>query len=79
MASKSKTQPKQKRSAYVVGAVVATALALLTIGEYILALVNPSPTYLFLIAFLKAILVVYFFMHVYRLWRTDEHASDGGH
>ena len=32
-----------------------------------------SPVFLFIVAFIKAVLVVYFFMHVYRLWRGDAH------
>lgn len=32
-----------------------------------------SAVLLFIIAFLKAAIVVYFFMHVYRLWREDTH------
>ena len=78
--TKSKTQPK-KRNAYVVGIVVAIILAALTIIEYYVALLpQQSVIGLFLIAFVKAALVVYFFMHVYRLWRPDAHADDhGGH
>ena len=90
--TKSKSQPKKKRNAYVVGLVVAIILALLTVVEYYVAILpdlrpdlmqEQSVAGLFLIAFIKAALVVYFFMHVYRLWRpddhADDHASEGGH
>lgn len=86
--TKNKTRPQKKRNAYVVGIVVAIVLAVLTIIEYYVAILpeirpdimaNQSPTALFLIAFVKAALVVYFFMHVYRLWRPDDHADEGGH
>lgn len=91
MASKSKSKSQlKKRNAYVVGAVVAIVLAVLTVIEYYVAILpemypsmSQSTTALFLIAFVKAALVVYFFMHVYRLWRPDDHADDhadhGGH
>lgn len=48
------------------------ALAVLTIIEF---LVTPleSVVLLLILAFLKAAIVVYFFMHVYRLWREDAH------
>ncbi len=51
---------------------VFVTLAVLTIIEF---LVTPleSAVLLFILAFLKAALVVYFFMHVYRLWREDAH------
>lgn len=74
--SKTKTaQPRKPRSAYVTGAIVAVVLAVLTVVEYYIGLHFASPTLLLLLSVLKAALVVYFFMHVYRLWRADE----GGH
>lgn len=89
--TKSKTKPQKKRNAYLVGLLVAIALAVLSLVEYYIAILpelypgtQQSPTALFLIAFVKAVLVIYFFMHVYRLWRADDHADDhaanqGGH
>ena len=73
MASRTKPQAtKSKRSGYVTGAIVALALALLTALEYYIGS-NPNPgvTWLMLISLLKSALVVYYFMHVYRLWRTE--------
>jgi caa(3)-type oxidase subunit IV len=51
------------------------ALALLTLLEFWVAvtLMNPAVP-LLLIAIVKSSLIVYFFMHVYRLWREEEHS-----
>ena len=68
-------RPKQARSPYVTGIIVAVVLAVLTLIEYYIGLHFPSPTVLMLMSVLKAALVIYWFMHVYRLWRADE----GGH
>lgn len=48
------------------------ALGVLTVLELPAAELD-SAVLLFIFAFLKAALVVYFFMHVYRLWREDAH------
>lgn len=73
MASKTKAESSQrsKTSAYVTGAIVALVLALLTAVEYYLGTHYPSAAFLFLISVLKSILVLYFFMHIYRLWRPE--------
>ena len=55
----------------VTGAIVALVLAALTGVEYYLGTHYPSAVFLFLISILKSILVLYFFMHVYRLWRPE--------
>ncbi len=75
MASKSRQQQTNKRSPFVVGAIVAVVLAALTVLEYFVGITYPSATVLFLLALLKAVLVLYFFMHVYRLWRPDDEGS----
>lgn len=75
MASKSRQQQTNKRSPFVVGAIVAVVLAALTVIEYLVGIAYPSATVLFLLALLKAVLVLYFFMHVYRLWRPDDEGS----
>jgi caa(3)-type oxidase subunit IV len=66
---------EQKAAAYRQASVVALVLAALTILEFFLGGSDTlnSPVFLFIIAFIKAALVVYFFMHIYRLWREDEH------
>ncbi|GIV70372.1 cytochrome C oxidase subunit IV family protein [Caldilinea sp.] len=47
-------------------------LAVLTVIEYYMGLWHVGAALLLLVAALKAILVVYFFMHVSRLWKTEE-------
>lgn len=59
---------------YRTGILVALVLAVITVFEFWLAHVNSGVTFLMLIAALKAILVVWFFMHVKRLW-----SAEGGH
>lgn len=73
MASKTTTETRQrsKSSAYVTGAIVGLVLAALTVVEFYLGTHYPSAAFLFLIAVLKSILVLYFFMHIYRLWRPE--------
>jgi uncharacterized protein YacL len=71
MTTTTKTQVK-KRSPYVIGLIVGIVLAVLTGIEYFVGTHYPSAVFLMLISVLKAILVIYFFMHVYRLWRTQE-------
>lgn len=52
---------------------VFVALAVLTIVEYVLGLYYPSAVLLLIMAFGKTVLIVNFFMHVYRLWREEAH------
>lgn len=47
-------------------------LAVLTVIEYYMGLWHVGAALLMLVAALKAILVIYFFMHVSRLWKTEE-------
>jgi len=58
------------------GLVVAVILAVLTIFEYVFAVNFDEDTIRFIglsfAAVAKAALIVYFFMHVYRLWRVEE-------
>jgi cytochrome c oxidase subunit 4 len=58
------------------GLIVAVILAVLTIVEYIFAVEVSEDTVRFLgltIAALgKAALIVYYFMHIYRIWRAEE-------
>ncbi len=63
-----------EQSPYRLITIIFLILCVLTGVEYWLgALENPSAVFLMIIAFAKAALVVYFFMHIYRLWRGDEH------
>ncbi len=59
---------------YRTGIIIAVILAVLTAFEFWVAHVNSGVTFLMLIAAAKAILVVWFFMHVKRLW-----SAEGGH
>jgi cytochrome c oxidase subunit 4 len=59
---------------YWTGIVIALVLAVITVFEFWLAQVNSGPTFLMMVAALKAILVIWFFMHVKRLW-----SAEGGH
>lgn len=59
---------------YRTGILIALVLAVLTAFEFWVAHVNSGVTFLMLIAAAKAILVVWFFMHVKRLW-----SAEGGH
>ncbi|MCA9966684.1 MAG: cytochrome C oxidase subunit IV family protein [Anaerolineales bacterium] len=65
---------ENKAAAMRTGYTVFIALAILTIGEYIVAQASiPLTVPLFIIALIKAALIVNFFMHVYRLWREESH------
>jgi caa(3)-type oxidase subunit IV len=63
-----------KASAQRTGLYVFLALMILTIAESIIGgLATPITVLLLIIALVKAALIVYFFMHVYRLWREESH------
>lgn len=63
-----------KASAQRTGLYVFLALLVLTIVESVIGgLENPITVLLLIIALVKAALIVYFFMHVYRLWREESH------
>jgi heme/copper-type cytochrome/quinol oxidase subunit 4 len=64
---------ERKKAALRVGNIVLLVLALLTAVEFWVALVSGSAVFLFLIALVKAGVIVQFFMHVYRLWREESH------
>lgn len=61
---------------YKTGLLVAVLLAILTILEYIFAGEVSDETQRFIglafTAVLKAGLIMYYFMHIYRLWRGEE-------
>ncbi len=63
-----------KASAQRTGLYVFLALMVLTVAESIIGgLETPITVLLIIIALVKAALIVYFFMHVYRLWREESH------
>lgn len=63
-----------KQSGYGIVIVIGLVLAALTVLEYFMAINHIGAGLLMLVATLKAILVIYFFMHVSRLW-----TAEGGH
>lgn len=62
-----------KARAYRQVLIVFLALAVLTVIEYVISQVLPSAALLFIVALVKAGLIVNFFMHIYRLWREESH------
>ncbi|GJM41624.1 MAG: hypothetical protein DHS20C20_19060 [Ardenticatenaceae bacterium] len=63
-----------KKAAQRTGGYVFLALLVLTIIESIVGgLETPVTVLLLIIALVKAALIIYFFMHVYRLWREESH------
>lgn len=63
---------KNKAAAFRTSLIVAAALAILTIAEYFLALVYSGAALLLLLGLVKAYFVVNFYMHISRLWTTEE-------
>lgn len=65
------------RNAMRTGGLVAVILAFLTVVEYVFAVNVDSDQVRFfglaLAAIAKSWLIVYFFMHVYRIWRAEAH------
>jgi cytochrome c oxidase subunit 4 len=63
-----------KAKAYRRGLITFLVLMVLTVIEYFVAISLASPTVLlFIIALIKAALIVQIFMHVARLWRGESH------
>jgi cytochrome c oxidase subunit 4 len=60
-----------KQNGYGIVVVIGVLLAILTVVEYFMGLYHVGATLLMLVAALKAILVLYFFMHVSRLWTAE--------
>jgi heme/copper-type cytochrome/quinol oxidase subunit 4 len=65
---------EQKMNELTRGVVVFLGLAVLTIVEYFMAISELPSVLLWIIALVKAGLVLWFFMHIYRL-----SGSEGGH
>jgi heme/copper-type cytochrome/quinol oxidase subunit 4 len=64
---------ENKAKAFRRGTLTFLLLLLLTAVEFVVALAVNSTALLMIIALLKAALIVYVFMHVYRLWREESH------
>jgi heme/copper-type cytochrome/quinol oxidase subunit 4 len=69
------SRTKRKTVIYRQGIIVAVILAILTLVEYYAAITPPLGSFaiLMILALLKAILVVNYFMHIRSLWSEDEH------
>ena len=64
-------EKKTRTEAYRISTTVALVLALLTVIEFFAASAN-SLILMMLLAVFKAVAVLYWFMHVPRLWTTNE-------
>ncbi len=54
------------------GVVVFAGLAVLTLLEYFLSIQQAPMIFLWVVALFKAGIVIWFFMHIFRLWTRDE-------
>jgi caa(3)-type oxidase subunit IV len=63
---------QNRGAAYRQSVMIALFLAVLTVAEYFVAVEFNSLVILMLIALFKAVLVVNYYMHVQRLWKTEE-------
>ncbi len=63
----------KKAAAYRLGLITVVILAALTIGEYFVAVYWRSLVLMFIIAVVKAAVIVQNFMHITRLWREESH------
>jgi caa(3)-type oxidase subunit IV len=65
---------QSKQAVYRQGVMVFLALAVLTGLEYAMSQLGLTSGFLFfVVALVKAALIVYYFMHVFRLWREESH------
>jgi hypothetical protein len=62
-----------KEAAFRLGWMVFIYLAVLTVIEFFVGLWSGSFVLLSLLALGKAAAIVYYFMHIYRLWRQESH------
>ena len=62
-----------KKAAQRLGVYVFIGLMVLTLFEFAVSVYLNSTVGLFITMLLKAALIVYYFMHVYRLWREENH------
>lgn len=65
---------ERKAAAYRQGMITVAVLFVLTVVEYWIGVnVESRLVWMFIIALLKAGIIVQNFMHVYRLWREESH------
>ena len=63
----------KKRAAYRIGVIVFLILVVLTAVEFYIATASGTVAGLFIVALVKAALIIRYFMHVNRLWAEDTH------
>ncbi len=63
----------RKAAAYRLGLITLIILAVLTAAEYFVSVYLGSLVLLFIIALVKAAIIVNNFMHITRLWREESH------
>lgn len=63
----------KRAAAYRLGLITLVILAVLTIVEYFVGVYLGSLVLLFIIAVVKAAVIVQNFMHITRLWREESH------
>lgn len=61
----------EQKSPYTIGWIVFIILMVLTIAEFYIARTG-SAVLLIIVAIAKAGLIMNYFMHIYRLWRSEE-------
>jgi cytochrome c oxidase subunit 4 len=64
---------EKRAAAYRLGLITLLILAVLTIAEFYVAVALESIVLLFIIALVKAAIIIQNFMHVTRLWREESH------
>lgn len=64
---------EKKAAAYRLGLITLVILAVLTVIEYFVSIYLGSLVLLFIIAVIKAAIIVQNFMHITRLWREESH------
>ncbi|MDX1417891.1 MAG: cytochrome C oxidase subunit IV family protein [Candidatus Promineifilaceae bacterium] len=62
-----------KKKAFRLGWIIFIALLVLTAIEFFVGVFMNSIALLLAISLVKAALIVYYFMHIYRLWRQESH------
>jgi len=74
LAQETKSESAAYKKDWRYGWIIFVALLVLTAVEYVIGIQeNASAVALFIIALIKATLIAYFFMHIYRLWREENH------
>lgn len=64
---------EKKAAAYRLGVMTLLILGVLTIVEFVAAVYLQSLILLFIVALVKAVVIVQNFMHIARLWREESH------